>query len=334
MEFDLATLSPTYRLLIGLPGASNAFTIAQRLGLPQEIINQARGLVGDDAQQVEAMLAEIKAQTEAARQIRQKSEATRQELEEKNQALQHRLADIETEKRTILNSAREDARQEIKVVREQIRLWQQQAESEIKSREQKSAEVVEKESAELNILVQAQSQLDELSAQILAKSKPEKVPPKPQKQPRTTINVGDTVFVAQFGTTGEVVGLQNKQVEVQLGFFRTTVPLAEVEFRKKAKKKADEVETPYHLPIVESPGMELDLRGQVASEALEALERYLDQAFMANLPWVRIIHGKGSGVLRQAVRQALNGHALVSSHRSGGDGEGGDGVTVANLAIG
>ena len=129
MEFDVATLSPTYRLLIGLPGASNAFTIAQRLGLSAEIINRARGLVSEDAQQIEAMLAEIKAQTEAAQQVRHQAEAEREEAAKQTQQLERRLAEIDTERRDILNAAREDARREIKAAREEIRALREQAES-------------------------------------------------------------------------------------------------------------------------------------------------------------------------------------------------------------
>jgi DNA mismatch repair protein MutS2 len=88
------------------------------------------------------------------------------------------------------------------------------------------------------------------------------------------------------------------------------------------------------LPMLESAGMELDLRGQTSDEGLINLERYLDGAYMANLPWVRIIHGKGSGVLRAAVRDALKSHPLVSSYRAGDEGEGGEGVTVVSLAVG
>ncbi|NJN97278.1 MAG: endonuclease MutS2 [Anaerolineales bacterium] len=112
MEFDVATLSPTYRLLIGLPGASNAFTIAQRLGISADIINRARGLVSEDAQQIEAMLAEIKAQTEAARQVRRDADAERQRAEQETQQVQRRLAEIDKERRDILNAVREDARRE------------------------------------------------------------------------------------------------------------------------------------------------------------------------------------------------------------------------------
>ncbi len=338
MEFDVATLSPTYRLLIGLPGASNAFTIAQRLGISADIINRARGLVSEDAQQIEAMLAEIKAQTEAARQVRRDADAERQRAEQETQQIQRRLAEIDKERRDILNAVREDARREIKAAREEIRALKEQAEAEIKAKAEAKAE------AEAIPEVEAEEGLGQLEAKIRTKIESDKKPkakskadPKTEAPPTPTgpVELGDKVFIPQFNTVGEVVGLQNKQVEVQLGAFRSTVPLASVSLREKAAPR--EAETTYStvkVPTVESPGMELDLRGQVTEEALLRLDQYLDQAFLAHLPWVRIIHGKGSGALRQAVRQELSGHPMVISYRPGDESEGGEGVTVAKLAHG
>jgi DNA mismatch repair protein MutS2 len=335
MEFDVATLSPTFRLLMGLPGASNAFTIAQRLGLSVDIINRARGLVGEDAQQIEAMLAEIKAQTEAARHVRRQAETEREEAEKQTQHLQRRLAEIDMERRDILNAAREDARREIKAAREEIRALKEQAETEIKSRMEAEVEVGAEPTPEIVV----EEQLGQLEAKIEASIEREtkakaKTKPDPQLLPAGPISLGDKVFIPQFNTVGEVVGMQNKQVEVQLGSFRSTVPVASVVLREKATVR--EPETTYgnvRIPTVESPGMELDLRGQIAAEALLRLDQYLDQAFLARLPWVRIIHGKGSGTLRQAVRQELSDHPMVSSYRSGDENEGGEGVTVVKLAL-
>jgi DNA mismatch repair protein MutS2 len=330
MEFDVATLSPTYRLLIGLPGASNAFTIAQRLGLSVDIINRARGLVSEDAQQIEAMLAEIKAQTEAAQQVRRAAEAERERAEQETQQVQRRLAQIDQERREILNAAREDARREIKAAREELRALKEQAEAEIKKVEAKPEAapdiVVEEQLTQLETKIQSKIEGDKKKAKV----KPEPQPPAPGP-----VALGDKVFIPQFNTVGEVVGLQNKQVEIQLGAFRSTVPLANVVLREKAAPR--ELEGAYSsvkVPTVDSPGMELDLRGQLSDEALLRLDQYLDQAFLARLPWVRIIHGKGSGALRQAVRQELNSHALISSYRPGDESEGGEGVTVVKLALG
>ncbi|MCQ3974521.1 MAG: endonuclease MutS2, partial [Anaerolineae bacterium] len=297
MEFDVATLSPTFRLLIGLPGASNAFTIAQRLGISEDIINRARGLVSEDAQQIEAMLAEIKAQTEAARQVRRDADAERQRAEQETEQVQRRLAEIDKERRDILNAAREDARREIKAAREEIRALKEQAEAEIKAKAEAKAEAIPE--------VEAEEGLGQLEAKIRTKiesdkkTKPKaKADSKAEAQPALTgpVGLGDKVFIPQFNTVGEVVGLQNKQVEVQLGAFRSTVPLASVTLREKAAaREAEPTYSSVKVPTVESPGMELDLRGQVTEEALLRLDQYLDQAFLARLPWVRIIHGKGSG---------------------------------------
>lgn len=338
MEFNVATLSPTFHLLIGLPGASNAFTIAQRLGLSVDIINQARGLISEDAQQIEAMLAEIKAQMEAAHQVRRQAETEREEAEKQTQQLQHRLAEVDQERRDILNAAREDARREIKAAREEIRALKEQAEAEIKAEIEAKAKVQTRPELQAAISepVEIQEQLVQLEAKISTKIESErkaKAKPDSRTPASEAIALGDKVFIPQFNTVGEVVGLQNKQVEVQLGAFRSTMPLASVVLREKAGPREPEATySSVKIPTVESPGMELDLRGQMTEEALLRLDQYLDQAFLAHLPWVRIIHGKGSGALRQAVRQELSGHPMISSYRPGDESEGGEGVTVAKLA--
>jgi DNA mismatch repair protein MutS2 len=329
MEFSLETLSPTYRLVIGLPGASNAFSIAQRLGLSVEIINRARGLVSEDAQEVEAMLAEIKAQLEAAQQTRHKAEAERAEAEAKTKQVQRRLAEVETERQDILKAAREDARREIKAARETIRRLKEQAESEIQAALAQT---------QASSLLTAEAELTQLEAQVEAKLVvPAKVAAKTTAPPPiadTVIAPGDIVFIPQFNTTATVIAVQNKQVEVQMGAFRSAVPLKGVTLREKAAPPQPETSySSVRLPEVESPGMELDLRGQMTDEAMLRLDQYLDQAFMARLPWVCIIHGKGSGALRQVVRQELSSHPMVSSYRAGDETEGGEGVTIAKLAV-
>ncbi len=334
MEFDLATLRPTYHLRIGLPGASNAFAIARRLGLPEEIINQAQGLIGENARQIEVMLEEIKAQTEAAHRIRRAAADEREEAEKYKQQFEDRLKEVDAERRQILNSVREDARREIKAVREQIKVLREQAEE--AARSQVSQAAVSAEAGQVD-LQQVEGRLERLEQDV--KTRVEKAPRPPEKskaeEAAGLVQPGDKVFINQFNTVGEVVTVQNRQVEVQLGHFRATVPLAQVELREKAAPRAAAEPAPrMRLPEAESPGMELDLRGQVANEALLNLDQYLDQAFLARLPWVRIIHGKGSGVLRQAVREALREHPLVSTYRPGDEGEGGEGVTVARLALG
>ncbi|MCU0489744.1 MAG: Smr/MutS family protein, partial [Anaerolineales bacterium] len=171
------------------------------------------------------------------------------------------------------------------------------------------------------------------------------------------IRLGDKVRLRTLGSQGVVTALSQDEAEVQLGVLRVRARLAELELAsggiprrsdetssgsepvaKPARRSADspkEAVPPGQvgssLPV--SPGIELDLRGRRADDALEALERYLDSAFVAGLPFVRIIHGKGTGRLREVIRQALGEHAYVKSFESGGEKEGGDGVTVAKMAV-
>ncbi len=334
MEFNLETLSPTYRLVIGLPGASNAFSIAQRLGLAADIIHRARGLVSEDAQEVEAMLAEIKAQLAAAQQTRRQAEVERAEVETKTKQMERRLAEMESERQDILKSAREDARREIKAAREAIRRLREQAEAEIQAAREAQSEAPP---TLASVPLASEAELTQLEAQVQGKleteAKARAKPKAPAPASEAPIAPGDIVFIPQFNTTATVVAVQNKQVEVQMGAFRSAVPLKGVTLREKAAPAEPEAGySTVKLPEVESPGLELDLRGQMTDEALLRLDQYLDQAFMARLPWVRIIHGKGSGALRQVVRQALSSHPMVSSYRAGDEPEGGEGVTVAKLA--
>ncbi len=348
MEFDLDTLAPTYRLRIGLPGASNAFAIARRLGLREEIINQARGLVGEDARQIEAMLVEIKAQTEAAHRIRRLAEAEQEKVQDSAKELERRLAEIDAERRDILNSTRADARREIKAVREEIRALKTQAQALLQSSPETTKQAdgnqlqksgVPERPAETGPISVAdiETRLEKLERKTLPEEAPQistVSPEREQAKLKGPIRPGDKVFINQFDTIGEVMAVQNEQVDIQLGHFRTTVPLVEVELRAREASSQPESRQSVQVPAVESPGMELDLRGQVAADALLSLDQYLDQAFLAQLPWVRIIHGKGSGTLRQAVRQELSSHPLIKSYRPGERGEGGEGVTVAKLALG
>ncbi len=336
MEFDAESLSPTYRLLIGLPGASNAFTIARRLGLSEEIINVAQGLVGEDARQVETMLAEIKAQTEAAHHIRREAEAEREEAVLYTRQHQQKLAEIDEERRDILNSARADARREIKAAREKIRILETEAQETLeKIKSEKDQTVASSVTAENSKTTAAiETQLDTLESTIITEKTLQPESTSEQKNNSTRpIRVGDTVFISNYGTMGEVLAIHKKEAEVQMGHFRTTIPKANLELREQNSKKQAVEARNIDVPANESPGMELDLRGQIAEDALLTLDQYLDQAYLARLPWVHIIHGKGSGVLRRVVQDELRGHPMVTSYRSGEKGEGGAGVTVAKLAL-
>jgi DNA mismatch repair protein MutS2 len=173
----------------------------------------------------------------------------------------------------------------------------------------------------------------------------------PGQPVRRAIRLGDRVHLRTLNTHGVVTSLGEDEAELQIGALRIRARLTELQLdgepaqviKKRAPLLDGQLPTARDLLaarksrpeaiLPESPGIELDLRGQRAEEALDALERYLDAAYLAGLPWVRIIHGKGTGKLRQAVRETLQGHPHIKSFESGGEKEGGDGVTVAKLAL-
>ena len=319
VEFDLETLAPTYRMQIGLPGRSNAFAIADRLGLSTTIVDRARALVSSEDLETESMLAEIQQAHQEALAARDEALLAQNRIVEQERRLAARLATIEAERSTILGEARIEARRELDEIRNEIESLQ----DELADRRRQST-LTEK------WLDQARSQLKEQEKAVAP------LPPSPPPEEMAIpgeIAVGDTVFVVGLGATGEVVALEEDSAEVQVGSFGVRVQRNELE--RRGRRKATQSEPPAKVPIsspTSAPEVELDLRGQRVEEILPRLDKYLDDAFLAGMPFVRIVHGKGTGALRQAVREQLRDHALVKSYRSGAHGEGGSGVTVAYLS--
>jgi DNA mismatch repair protein MutS2 len=317
VEFDLETLSPTYRMQIGLPGRSNAFAIAERLGLPSSIVQAAQAMVSPGDLEAESLLAEIQqAQREAAA-ARDETLLGQQRVSQQEHRLTARLSTIEAERDVILGEARAEARRLLEEVREEIEALR----SEMSSRPSPAALGEE-------WLAQARARLAERE-QPLASEPPPLVPEEIALPGE--IQVGDTVFVRGLSTTGEVTALDGEMADVQVGTFGVRVQREDLE-RRSRRQKTESRPQPVPAEALSAPPVELDLRGQRVEEVLPNLEKYLDDAFLAAMPFVRIIHGKGTGTLRQAVRQQLRTHPLVKSYRAGTDGEGGSGVTIAYLA--
>ena len=323
MAFDVETLSPTFKLQIGIPGNSNAFAIAERLGLSGDILQQAQSLVDDETRETESMLAQIKADLDAAHIERLRVEEERAEAEYYRQKIEDRLANVENEGKEILKRARREAQKELDAVRAQLREIRREA------RKARSAEKPTGGKAPEHILKSLQTRLEKMEAEV--QSPPVAAPQRPVKP----LKVGQKVEIPHLNAKGVITALNKDEVEVQLGTFRTTLKRNRLHATAEPPpaETPDAATAPRGGGIVQSPGMELDLRGQTTDEALHVLDSYLDQAYLAGLPFVRIIHGKGSGALRAAVRDALKTHPLVKSYRGGGQGEGGDGVTVVNLAV-
>jgi DNA mismatch repair protein MutS2 len=316
VEFDLETLAPTYRMQIGLPGRSNAFAIAERLGLPSEIVQAARMLVSPEDLKTESLLTEIQQAHQKATAARDEAVRAQRRATEQERRLATRLATIEAERATILGEARAQARQELDKLGQEIEALR----AEIADRQRGS-------SLSDEWLAQARTRLAALEKAAAAPP-----PPTAAQAVRLAgeIAEGDTVWVAGLGTTGQVAALDGDSAEVQIGAFGVRVQRSDLERRAPPQPSEPETAVVSAGPRP-SPGIELDMRGQRVEEALLRLDKYLDDAFLGGLPFVRIIHGKGTGTLRQAVQQRLRNHPLVKSQRSGEDGEGGTGVTVAYL---
>jgi DNA mismatch repair protein MutS2 len=342
VEFDLETLRPTFHLTIGLPGRSNALAIAQRLGMPEPIITSARSELSPTDIRAEDLLDEIHRQRDLSRKARTAAENARHEAETMRAELAKRLEKIEDERMQVLEKARREAEEQVEAVQDELREVRRQL-----ARTRQPLEVIE----------EVEEKIEELQESIELPVE-RRAPEKSISSIRRAVRLGDKVRLHSLNTQGVVTSLGEEEAEVQVGVLRIRTRLAELQIvgedmpptagsyglptarelmaatRSTATGNgvAGSTHTPAKQIYAESPGIELDLRGQRSEEALDALERYLDSAYLAGLPWVRIIHGKGTGKLRQAVREALSQSPHVKSFESGGDTEGGEGVTVAKLA--
>lgn len=326
MEFDLDTLKPTFRLSIGLPGRSNAIAIAQRLGMPEDIVNEARSEIRPEELQVDDLLDEIRLQKDLAYRSRVEAEQQREAAEKLRKELLERLARIEDERAQILEKAQETVDRYIADLKEEIKNIRKK---DIFSKD----EIIDATGLEAAI--------GEIEAEFAIQ--PDRSNLKKGIEIQREIESGDSVRHRKLDTRGVVTMVERDEAEIQVGSLRVRANLADLEFieteegdpvsitgRAPAEKGKIQIlkETPHP-----SPGIEINLRGQRSDEAINELERYLDSAYLAGLPFVRIIHGKGTGKLRQVIREYLSQNPNVKSFQSGGHNEGGEGVTVAKLDV-
>lgn len=325
VEFDVDTLRPTYRLLLGLPGRSNAFEIAGRLGLPEALVGRARQLLRQEDVQVDEMLSSIGAlegrlqkEKMAAETIKRESAALREQHAAKLAELQRREKEIITraqdEARTIVQLARSEAESVIK----ELRALSRQAPA--GQREKAIRESRER-------LRQVRETVEDTAGEIQ---------PEEAVLPPAEIRKGLSVFIKSLNQKGYILQGPDASggVEVQAGIMRVTVPLDELHRAAEEKTERSKPAGFGRIMVVksETATSELDLRGLLVDEMLLKLDKYLDDALLAGLKQVRIIHGKGTGALRSAVQKYLSGHPHIVSFRPGEGGEGGLGVTVAYLA--
>ncbi len=317
VEFDLDTLSPTYHLTIGLPGQSNAIAIARRLGIDERVLERAQSQLSPEHFELEQLLAEIRDERIAAAEARRREELARQESEDLRLALAERRDRIEQERASIIEAAHREAEDALARVRREIEHLRRRAATRDFDPRQ-AEETLRKLDADLGKLKQR------------AKPARRQAPAAPVVR---ELAPGDRVHVRDIPQVGEALsGIgEDGRVDVQFGSIRMKVSIDRIQRVEPAPGKSGNVQV--QLPQVRpNVPVELDLRGQRAEEALISLEGYLDDAFRAGLPFVRIIHGKGTGALRAAVRETLRDHPLVRRFEPAPPEQGGDGVTVAALA--
>ena len=323
-EFDVETLKPTYKLLIGVPGKSNAFAISRRLGLPEEIIESARSTVSENDTNFEDVLDQLEQQRQQMEAAREEAERLRKETEQTKQKSDEYYAEMKKQK----ERAEAQARKEAQRILDEARRTANSVYEELKAlrkqmKDAADAQGVNARQAELR------RQLNEAEEKLAPKQdRPER--PKPSRE----IRVGDTVELLKLGTHATVLALnKDGTYQLQAGILKVNVKPDEVyllenepqEVKKYIEKTRREFKNQAQSP-------ELDLRGMDALEAGAVLTIFLDNAYMANLTQVRIIHGKGTGVLRKTVHDELKKNKHVKKYRLGVYGEGEDGVTIAELA--
>ncbi|WP_437750348.1 endonuclease MutS2 [Staphylococcus shinii] len=313
VEFDVNTLSPTYKLLMGVPGRSNAFDISKKLGLNIQVIQKAKSMIGQDEQEINEMIASLETNSKRVDEQRIELDQLLREAQDTHDALAKQYEQYQNHEKQLMNEAKEKANQRVKsATNEADEILKELREL----RDKKGADVKEHE------LIDKKKQLDD---QYEAKSIKQNV----EKKKWDTIKTGDEVKVLTYGQKGEVLELiDNNEAVVQMGIIKMKLPLEDLEKTKKTKEEPTKMIKRENRQSIK---MELDLRGYRYDEAMVAVDQYLDQAVLSNYEQVYIIHGKGTGALQKGVQNHLKRHKSVSSYRNGMPSEGGFGVTVVEL---
>lgn len=313
VEFDPVKLSPTFRLIIGVPGRSHALEIGRRLGLDEQIVARAEELLGHGSPAIDRLIAGLHARLKEVEEAAGEARRLRDEARELRERAEQALAQAERERGEVRARMLAELEGELQAAREIARKLQHLVES----GKYPPPQVVE---ASLRALEEKRRQIREsaISAQTVRKK----------------LAVGEWVELPTLGLEGEIVALypESNEVEVQVGHFRVRQPETAVRHSGKVLSATREPATrTVHAPAPPPVAIELHLRGLHVHEALEQLDRYLDRALQAGLPYVRIVHGKGTGALRQAVHDFLREHPLVERWELASPYEGGHGVTIVYL---
>lgn len=325
-EFDIETLRPTYKLLIGVPGRSNAFAILAHLGMEQSVIDNAKAIVGSDNRDFEAVLEKLEASRHALEEERKIAEEMTQKAKKIEEKAQSDKDKIETLKAREIDKAKREAqklidsakRKSSEFLLELEKLKKEQTSSNATEIARKTRRAVKAQMGEMDDLINPNELADNWDYDY--------------KLPRNPV-AGDRVVIKGIGE-GEVVEFKNNNVFVKSGLLKTRVKLSDIMIIDKPKKKP--VKTQHNLYRTSSRAdkdvkTEIDMRGETVDEAIGELGLFIDRCVLNNIEEIRIIHGKGTGVLRTAVGDYLKTHPNVAEYRLGRYGEGENGVTIAKL---
>ncbi|WOS96634.1 endonuclease MutS2 [Nosocomiicoccus massiliensis] len=311
MEFDVDTLSPTYRLMIGIPGKSNAFKISEKLKLNSSVIRRAEELSGRDNFEINEMIESLERHTKSARIHEEETYQLLKETKDIHKTLNGFMADYEYQKTRLIEVAEDKAN------------------TIIKDAERKASEIIEElelmkslgvDNIESHKLIEAKKALTDSYYE-------KDIKKEVTSEDNTELHVGDSVDVLSYGQKGDVIEVDGDEVTVQMGIIKMKIPRNELKKRKEKKVK----------PVIsrkvsrQSVPNKLDLRGERYEDAVIRLDRYIDQVVLSNLNEVEIIHGKGTGALKEAVEKTLRRHSKVKSFRQGLPSEGGFGVTIVTM---
>jgi DNA mismatch repair protein MutS2 len=333
VEFDMETLRPTYRLLIGIPGSSNAFSIAARLGLPDEVIQSARGMLSDEEHTITDVIQKLTANQKATELDLARAAAAAKDVDALRQRYERDLRQLEADRRQTLERAKADAFEIVRSAKRQAEQLLEELRRQEKERRKQSGTFDP---------ARARQEIQRLARQLSA-SLPEPESPTREERPAEpepvavadgAPRVGDTVLVAPFQQRGTLLSEpEGGKAQVQVGAMRMTVPYANL--RRVAESRPVESGTTAlaqrRMQMRSTLSAEIMLLGMRAEQALTALDEYMNDACMAGISPLRIVHGKGTGALKKAVWDYLQTHPHVGGFRLGEDGEGGGGVTVVQL---
>ena len=327
-EFDVETLSPTYHLLIGIPGKSNAFAIAQKLGLSKTIIEQAMSQVDNDTVDMETILADLEKSKKTIEAEQAEIIANKEEIKKLKERLASKNEHIEQRKQDILRNAREEARE----ILEEAKSFADESIRKYNNWEKKpqSANNKDMEKARGEI----RDRLKSVNSKLEYKTSNRK-----SKNKASDFHLGDSVHVISMNTDGIVRSLPNGKgmITIQMGILQSTVPISDVEVIKedasKSAKQTKQKVNQYGASMNKSRTIkpEINLLGLTVDEAIMELDKYLDDACLSHLSQVRVVHGKGTGALRKGVHEYLRKQKYVKSFRLGEFGEGDAGVTIVEL---